>query len=53
MDKNKKPEELPEDETSMPYECISIDGFQTEAGEHGLAVVDRHTGNVWCRKTGT
>ena len=53
MDKNKKPEDLPEDETKMDYECISMDGFQTDAGEHGLAIVDRHTGYIWCdRETG-
>ena len=48
----KKPAELPEDETSRPFECISMDGFQTVAGEHGLAIVDRHTGFTWCKKTG-
>ena len=36
----------------MTYECISMDGFKTEANEHGLAIVDRHTGHVWCEKTG-
>ena len=38
MDKNKKTADLPEDETKMPFECISKDGFQTYAGEHGLAI---------------
>ena len=52
IDKNKKPEDLPEDETKMSYECISMNGFATDAGEHGLAIVDRHTGYVWCEKTG-
>ena len=36
----------------MAYECISMDGFQTDAGEHGLAILDRHTGYIWCEKTG-
>ena len=52
IDRNKKPEKLPEDETTMSHECISMDGFATDAGEHGLAIVDRHTGYVWCEKTG-
>ena len=52
MDKNKKPADLPEDETCMPHECISMDGFQTYSGEHGLAIIDRHTGYVWCEKSG-
>ena len=52
MNKNKQLEKLPEDETSFPFECISFDGFATSAGEHGLAIVDRHTGYIWCEKTG-
>ena len=52
MERNKKPPELPEDETYRPFECICMDGFQTAAGEHGLAIVDRHTGFTWCKKTG-
>ena len=52
MKKNKKQERLPEDETSYPFECISMDIFKSEAGEHGLAIGDRHTDYVWCRKTG-
>ena len=44
MDKNKRPEDLPEDETSHAFECITMDIFQSEAGEHGLAIADRHTG---------
>ena len=31
--RNKKPDDLPEEETSRPYECISMDSFKTEAGE--------------------
>ena len=50
--KNKEPEELPEEETCRNYECISMDGFETNAKEHGLAIIDRHTGFVWARKTG-
>ena len=52
MKKNKKPKDLPEEETSRSYECISMDGFETDAGEHGLAVIDRHTGFIWARKAG-
>lgn len=52
MDKNKKPADLPEDEKNMPFECISMDGFQTYAGEHGLGIVDRHTAFIWCEKSG-
>ena len=52
MDNNKKLEDLPEDETIMIYECISMDGFQTPTGEHGLAIVDRHSGYIWCEKSG-
>ena len=29
-----------------------MDGFKTEANEHGLAIVDRHTSYIWCEKTG-
>ena len=50
MDKNKKLADLPEDETKLPYECISMDGFKTPACEHGLAIIDRHTGYIWCKK---
>ena len=52
MKKNKKPEDLPEEETKRSFECISMDGFKTNAGEYGLAVIDRHTGHIWARKTG-
>ena len=52
MRKNKALPDLPEDETTRPLECVSIDIFETWAKEHGLAVIDRHTGFVWCRKTG-
>ena len=52
MDKNKKLPDLPEEETKRKFECISMDGFHTDGGEHGLAVIDRHTGYVWARKTG-
>ena len=50
MNKNKKLDELPEDETKLAYECISMDGFKTDANEHGLAIVDQHTGYVWWEK---
>ena len=49
--RNKKPADLPEEETSRPYECISMDSFKTEAGEWALAIIDKHTGFIWCRKT--
>merc|ERR1712105_424075 len=52
MDKNKKLPDLPEEETTRKCECISMDGFHTDGGENGLAVIDRHTGYVWARKTG-
>merc|ERR1712237_22440 len=52
MDKNKKLPDLPEEETKRKFECISMDGFHTDGGENGLAVIDRHTGYVWARKTG-
>ena len=52
MDKNKKLEDLSEDETTKPYECISMDIFETDMKEHALAIMDRHTGFVWCKKTG-
>ena len=29
-----------------------MDGFETEKKEHGLAIIDRHTGFVWGRKSG-
>ena len=52
MNKTKKLDDLPEDETTRPYECISMDGFPTDGGENGLALIDRHTGFIWARKTG-
>ena len=52
MDKNKKLDDLPEDETTRPFECISMDGFHTDGGENGLAIIDRHTGYIWAKKTG-
>ena len=52
MRKNQKLPDLPEDETTRPYECISIDIFETPKKEHALAIIDRHTGYVWCKKTG-
>ena len=52
MQKNKKLADLPEDETTRPWECISIDIFETYLKEHALAIIDRHTGFVWCKKTG-
>ena len=52
MDKNKKLDDLPEDETTRAFECISMDGFHTDGGENGLAVIDRHTGYIWAEKTG-
>ena len=52
MDKNKKLPDLPEDETTRAFECISMDGFHTDGGENGLAIIDRHTGFIWARKTG-
>lgn len=50
--RNKEPEKLPEEETTRPYQCITMDGFKTEYGEHGLVLVDKHTGFIWCRKVG-
>ena len=41
-----------EDETKLPFECISMDGFHTPAGENGLAIINRHTGYVWAEKNG-
>ena len=29
-----------------------MDGFHTDGGENGLAIIDRHTGFLWARKTG-
>ena len=52
MDKNKKLEDLPDDETTRPFECISMDIFTTDGGENGLAIIDRHSGYIWARKTG-
>ena len=54
MQMNKEPALLPEEETCRPYECISMDGFETYAPskEHGLAIIDKHTGFVWGRKSG-
>ena len=52
MRKNKTLPDLPEDETTKPFECVSIDIFETFTKEHALAIIDRHTGYVWCRKTG-
>merc|ERR1712030_188500 len=28
------------------------DGFHTDGGENGIAIIDRHTGFIWARKTG-
>ena len=36
MRKNQKLPDLPEDETTRPYECISIDIFETPKKEHAL-----------------
>ena len=54
LQKNKEPEPLPEEKTFRPYECISMDGFETYAPnkEHGLAIIDKHTGYVWAMKSG-
>ena len=52
MDKNKKLADLPEDETTRGFECISMDGFDTDGGENGVAIIDRHTGYIWAEKTG-
>ena len=52
MDKNKKLDDLPEDKTTRAFECISMDGFHTDGGENGLAIIDMHTGYIWARKTG-
>ena len=52
MRKNKTLPDLPEDKTTRPWECISIDIFETYKKEHALAIIDRHTGYVWCKKTG-
>ena len=52
MDKNKKLPDLPEDETTAAFECISMDGFHTDGGENGVAFIDRHTGYIWACKTG-
>ena len=38
MDKNKKLDDLPEDETTRPFECISMDGFHTDGEENGLEI---------------
>merc|ERR1712030_57832 len=27
------------------------DGFHTDGGENGIAIIDRHTGYIWTRKT--
>ena len=51
--KNKEPEKLPQEETTRPYECITMDHFYSDAGEWCLLIVDKHTGFVWLRKTGT
>jgi len=51
--RNKAPEKLPQEETSRPYECITMDHFLSDAGEWCLLIVDKHTGFVWLRKTGT
>ena len=52
MRRNKEPEDLPEEETKRPFECISMDGFKTASGESGLALIDNHTGFIWARKVG-
>ena len=52
MRRNKKPEELPEEETKRPFECISMDGFKTEKGESGLVLIDKHTEFIWAGKVG-
>ena len=46
MDKNKKLPDLPEEETKRAFECIFMDGFHTDAGENGTAIIDRHTGFI-------
>ena len=52
MKRNKKPEDIPDEETTRPFECISMDGFHTDGGENGLAIIDKHTGYIWAEKTG-
>ena len=52
MKRNKKPDDIPDEETTRPYECISMDGFHTDAGENGIAIIDKHTGYIWAEKTG-
>ena len=53
MHRNKEPEPLPEEETCRPYECISMDGVETNfTKEHGLVIIDRNTGFIWGRKSG-
>ena len=52
MRKNKEPEELPEEESKRPFECIFMDGFKTAAGESGITIIDKHTGFIWARKVG-
>ena len=52
MKRNKKPEDIPDEETTQPFECISMDGFHTDGGENGLAIIDKHTGYIWAEKTG-
>ena len=29
-----------------------MDGFHTDGNENGIAIIDRHTGFIWARKTG-
>ena len=38
MQRNKELPPLPEEETTRPFECITMDGFQTNTGEHGIAI---------------
>ena len=47
MRKNQKLPDLPEDETTRPYECISIDIFETFKKEHALAIIDRPRKQFW------
>ena len=53
MQANKKPADLPEEESEYPFQKLSMDIAETDnKKEHILEITDRFTGYIWVEKTG-
>ena len=53
MQANKRPADLPEEESEYPFQKISMDIAETDnKKEHILVITDRFTGYIWVEKTG-